>query len=322
MIPYSRLLSRKYPGLTKKSYNSGDDIAGTIQSIGSNVTEFHIGDRVSAFHTMGKPYGSFAEFAIAPANTTFHIPAKTSFEDAATVPLAAMTAVVGLFDRLGLPEPWQQGRQDGKPGKDAKETGPRAGPLLVYGAASAVGAFAIQLAKRANIGPIIGVAGKGIPFVESLLDKSAGDAVIDYRKGDEAVVSGIKAALPAGKKLYYCYDAVSEKGSFNNAAKVLEQQGSKITLVLPGADYSAIPAEIEKSVTYVGDVHSTQTDLGFAWFRLFGKGLAEGWLKPHPVEVVKGGLGGVSTGLKNLKDGKASAVKYVFKVSETPGAKI
>lgn len=305
--------------MSGKSHNSGDDVGGTIQAVGPNVTEFHPGDRVAAFHVMRQPHGSFAEYSVAPAYTTFHIPAKTSFEEAATIPLAAMTAAVGLFDRLGLPEPWQHGRQDGKPVKDSKETGPRAGPLLVYGGASAVGAFTVQLAKRANIGPIIAVAGRGIPFVESMLDKSAGDAVVDYRKGDEGVVSGIKAAL-GGKKLYHCYDAISEHGSFVQASKVLEPQGAKITLVLPTADYSAIPAGIEKSITYVGDVFTTQTDMAFAWFRLFSKGLSQGWLKPHPVEVVKGGLDGLETALKNLKAGKASAVKYVFRVGETPGA--
>lgn len=283
------------------------------------MTGFHVGDRVAAFHVMGQPYGSFAEYAVAPSTTTFHIPAKTSFEEAATIPLAAMTAVVGLFDRLGLPEPWQQGKHDGKPAKNATVREPRPGPLLVYGAASAVGAFTIQLAKRAGIGPIVAVAGKGIPFVESMLDKSAGDAVIDYRKGDDAVVSDVKAAL-GGKKLYYCYDAISEHGSFDNASKILEQPGGKITVVLPNGDFSSIPATIERTLTYVGDVHTTQTDLGYAWYRLFSKGLSEGWLKPHPVEVVKGGLDGVEPALKNLKAGRASAVKYVFRIAETPGA--
>ena len=66
------------------------------------MTEFKVGDRVAAFHEMMKPHGSFAEYSIAEAHTTFHIPEKTSFEEAATIPLAAMTAAVGLvrFSRL------------------------------------------------------------------------------------------------------------------------------------------------------------------------------------------------------------------------------
>ena len=267
---------------------------------------------------MRTDHGSFAEYGLAPSSTTFHLPKKTTFEEGAAIPLAAMTAAVGLFVRLGLPEPWTGGRTDGAIKDSASAT--QTGPLLVYGAASAVGAYAIQLAKRAGVGPIIAVAGRGIPFVESLLDKSKGDTIIDYRKGDDAVVSGIKEAVGSGKKLEYCFDAVSEKGSYVNASKALAS-GGKITLVLPGREYSEIPETIHKSQTMVGDVHGPQTDFGHAWFRLFSKGLQQGWFKAHPHTVIPGGLNGVQEGLKNLKDGKASATKYVFRIAETPGVK-
>lgn len=71
----------KIPGWTQKSHNSGDDIAGVVESVGENVTEFRKGDRVAAFHVMRAPHGSFAEYAIAPAHTTFHIPKKTTYEE-------------------------------------------------------------------------------------------------------------------------------------------------------------------------------------------------------------------------------------------------
>jgi NADPH2:quinone reductase len=66
---------------TKRAHNSGDDIAGTVAAVGENVTEFKVGDRVAAFHEMGTPDGSFAEYAIAWAYTTFHLPKITSFEE-------------------------------------------------------------------------------------------------------------------------------------------------------------------------------------------------------------------------------------------------
>jgi len=103
------------------------------------------------------------------------------------------------------------------------------------------------------VDPIIAVAGKGEKFVESLIDRSKGDAIVDYREGDEAVVRGIKDALK-GQEVKYAYDAVSEKGSFQNISKVLAEEGSKITLVLPGKDYSDIPNNIEHSTTSVGIV--------------------------------------------------------------------
>lgn len=60
--------------------HQGDDIAGIVHEVGSNVTEFKPGDRVAAFHEMLTPHGSYAEYAIAWQHTTFHIPKSTSFE--------------------------------------------------------------------------------------------------------------------------------------------------------------------------------------------------------------------------------------------------
>jgi NADPH2:quinone reductase len=62
-------------------HNSGDDISGIVEAVGENVTEFKKGDRVAAFHEMMTPHGSFAEYAIAWAYATFHLPKKTSFEE-------------------------------------------------------------------------------------------------------------------------------------------------------------------------------------------------------------------------------------------------
>ncbi|KAL6702507.1 hypothetical protein ACN47E_001597 [Coniothyrium glycines] len=280
--------------------NSGDDIAGIVHSIGSNVWEFKPGDRVASFHEMMTPGGSFAEYAVGWQHTTFHIPHNISFEQAATIPLAAMTAAIGLQQRLGLPDPWTPATQPT--------------PLVVYGGAGAVGAYVIKLAQLANVHPIIAVAGRGEHFVASLLDRSKGDAVVDYRGGPDAVVTGIRAAL-RGAKLHYAFDAVSEHGSYTNIVQVLEPDGH-ITLVLPGRQYEGIPATVHQTITNVGEAHKGDKAFAYVMFRYFAKGLAEGWFAPHPHEVVPGGLEGVQTGLRYLAEGKASAVKYVFRIGQ------
>ena len=71
----------KHPHMGEQPHNSGDDIAGIIEAVGENVTEFKKGDRVAGFHEMAAPHGSYAEYAIAWAYTTFHLPKKTSFEE-------------------------------------------------------------------------------------------------------------------------------------------------------------------------------------------------------------------------------------------------
>jgi NADPH2:quinone reductase len=292
-----------------KAANSGDDIAGVVHAVGASVYGFRPGDRVAAFHEMGRPGGSFAEYAVAPQHTTFHLPVGTTFEQAATVPLAAMTAAVGLYQRLGLPAPWSADKPTGKQ------------PLLVYGAATAVGAFAIQLARLSGIHPIIGVAGRGIPFAESLLDKSKGDAVVDYRGGDTATVAGIKAALRAAGcgdgdgevPLRYVFDGVSESGSPANVRAVLGARGGNVTHVLGGYEAGDGASTLKSSYTMVGSVYRDDKDFGFVWFQYFSRLLEDGRLKAHPVEK-RGGLEGVSGALKDLRAGKASAVKYVFEI--------
>ncbi|KAF2173455.1 hypothetical protein M409DRAFT_15737 [Zasmidium cellare ATCC 36951] len=285
--------------------NQGDDISGVVHEVGEGVTEFRKGDRVAAFHEMLKPGGSYAEYGLSWEHTTFFLPKDISFEAGAAIPLAALTAAVGLFgdDTLNLPQPWSPAAHPI--------------PLVVYGASSAVGSYVLQLATRANIYPLICVAGRAQKHVETFIDRSKGDTIVDYRAGNEAVSQGIRDALK-GQKLEYAYDAVSEKGSYENICKVLEPKG-KITLVLPGKEYPGIPESVQKSITRVGDVHGSKKDLGFVYSRYITRGLEEGWFKPQPQEIVPGGLGGIESALGKLKDGTASAVKYVFKVADTEG---
>ncbi|KAL1636260.1 hypothetical protein SLS56_001239 [Neofusicoccum ribis] len=295
----------KLPEWLNQSRNEGDDIAGIVEKVGANVTEFKPGDRVAAFHEMMTPHGSYAEYAIAWAHTTFHIPKNTSFEAAAAIPLAAMTAALGLYVRLGLPEPWQ--------------AAPTPTPLVIYGAASAVGAYAVQLAARSNIHPLICVAGRGAAHVETLIDRGKGDTIVDYRAGAAVVEAGIAAAVPAGAELRHAFDAVSDHGSYVSLGKVLAP-GGRLTLVLPFKEYEGIPAHVQQSQTNVGASHKEEKDFAFAWFRLFAKGLGEGWFRAQPQEVVPGGLAGVQKALDDLKAGRASAVKYVFRIADTEGA--
>ncbi|KAJ5378113.1 uncharacterized protein N7496_005522 [Penicillium cataractarum] len=291
--------------------NQGDDIAGYVESVGEGVVGFRKGDKVAAFHEMLAPYGSYGEYAIAWEYTTFHLTAKTSFEEAATVPLAAMTAALGLFQKLNLPLPWN-------PTSEPL-------PLVIYGGASAVGAFAIKFATLSNIHPLIVVAGKGASFVEGLIDRSKGDTIVDYREGDDAVRSKIKAA--AGKNpIHHAYDAVSEHGSYLNTSAALTAPAT-ITTVLPPKEDDEIPTGIKIDRTMVGSVHMDPTagktiedrEFGAAFFPFIGRGLAQGWFSGHPFEVRPGGLNGVEGALRDLEAGKASAVKYVVRIAETDG---
>ncbi|KAH8111485.1 chaperonin 10-like protein [Phellopilus nigrolimitatus] len=99
----------KYPEWQNdRSYVEGNDIAGFVAAVGPGVTEYKGGERIAAFTKMAtkeSKYGAYAQYSITPASTTFPLPDSTSFEEAATLPLAVLTAAIGLFVDLGLPEP-------------------------------------------------------------------------------------------------------------------------------------------------------------------------------------------------------------------------
>jgi NADPH2:quinone reductase len=207
----------------------------------------------------------------------------------------------------------------------------------VYGGSSAIGAFALKFARRSNIHPLIVVAGKSRDFVEALIDRSQGDTIVDYRDGEDAIVRNIKLALDSAGAgpAFHAFDAISENGSFMTLAKVLDPK-AHITLVVPWTDYSSLPASLTKSFTWTGVVSTgpLQLDtlkginflaegdgeeLGLVFSRLFTRGLQEGWLSGHPHEIIPGGLQGIERGFADLKAGKASAVKYIYKIQDTEG---
>ncbi len=162
-----------------------------------------------------------------------------------------------------------------------------------------------------------------------MIDRKKGDTIVDYRDGDEAVVAGIKAALKqnGASEVKFAFDAVSEHNSSQNISQVLSREGSKIALVLQG---KGIPDYIQQGQTLVGSVHADlgeeaktagiktgAKDFGFVFFRLFSRGLQEGWFSGHPYEVVPGGLNAVEKALSNLKAGVNSGTKYIFKIEDT-----
>jgi NADPH2:quinone reductase len=301
----------KVPNWLSKTHNSGDDIAGTIASVGPDVWEFKPGDRVAAFHEMVAPHGSFAEYAIAYDYATFKIPESVEFEEAATVPLAALTAAIGLFLDLKVAQPW------GPPAiGETKE------PLLVYGASAACGAFAAQLGKMAGLSPIIGVAGRASEFAGKYCD-----VVVDYRADDCAkqIASALEKNGVKSGKVKYVFDAISEQGSHEIIALVVSSD-AVVSHLLPKEKWAKsgpgfkYPEGVKDITTSVGGGFKTQKDFAYVLFRFLSRALADGRFKGHPFEVVKGGLDGVEKGLKDLRDSKASGLKYVFRIPETAGA--
>jgi 2-desacetyl-2-hydroxyethyl bacteriochlorophyllide A dehydrogenase len=152
-------LARLENGLLKpKNTKLGADIAGRVEAIGRNVTQFQIGDDVFGSMPLNE-LGGFAEYVRASEELLVLKPAKLTFEQAAAVPLAAFTALQGLRDKGQI----QHGQK-----------------VLINGASGGVGTFAVQIAKSFGT-EVTGVCStRNLDMVRSI----GADHVIDYTKDD------------------------------------------------------------------------------------------------------------------------------------------
>jgi len=286
--------------------NQGDDVAGTVHELGSNTHGFSVGDRIAALHCPGALFGTYAEFCIVEAWAAWHVPDTMSMAEAATIPLAAVTAGVALWRELSAPWPWTAGPRE---------------PIVIYGASSAVGAFGVKLAKMAGLSPVIAIAGGGRGYVEKLLDSETGDRVVDYRNGEEATVEAIKATLN-GRSIKLGIDAISTTSSERILGKVLNPASgtAKIATVLPlnpADDVEGIIRSFTMSTLVFGDAKQANVGtnanrwLGAIIVKLIEMAVNDGSLKGHPYEIVEGGINGIEIGLLRLQKG-SSAVKFVY----------
>ncbi|EME85057.1 uncharacterized protein MYCFIDRAFT_100170, partial [Pseudocercospora fijiensis CIRAD86] len=282
------------PRFYNNAVNQGDDCSGIIAALGPGVKSFQLGERVAGFHRMDEPYGTYAEFAICPQHTVFRIPSTMSYAEAATIPLVAYTAAVALYRNLNLPTPWE--RTDSHAPETSKI------PLVINAASSAVGAFAVKLAKlNPRISPLITTAGSSKKFVEKELHP---DFVLDYRSPDLA--AQVKNALK-GKKLHHVSDATNTLQSIKSLTSLLTPDStSKYTCFSTIEDQERILKGLGSALVGVGlqEIKAGGEIFGRIMSQVFEEMLEEGVLVGHPHEVVEGGLEGVRDALVELKERK------------------
>ncbi|MBC2179741.1 NADP-dependent oxidoreductase [Listeria booriae] len=133
----------------------GWDAAGIISEVGADVTDWQVGDKVFARPETTR-FGTYAEYTVVDAPLLAKIPDNVSFEEAASIPLAGLTAWQALFDHGSL----QVGEK-----------------VLIHAGAGGVGTLAIQLAKNAGAYVVTTASEKNAAFLKEL----GADEIIDYR---------------------------------------------------------------------------------------------------------------------------------------------
>lgn len=206
-----------------------------------------------------------------------------------------------------------------------EESGTNKIPVIINGASSSVGAYALKFAKlNPSIGPIIAIAGSGAAFVKEL----GADIVLDYRS--PTIIEDLQKALD-GKKVSHAFDASNSAQSITYLTAVLEPTGRyTCTMGVKGGIYGTGEQQglLEKwggwwEQIWVGSVHENKL-LGGKWFggvvsRLVETLLKEGKIKGHPYEIIPGGLNGVEAALIRLRDRKGGNNKFVCRIADTDG---
>jgi NADPH2:quinone reductase len=187
-------------------YVIGFDAAGVVAALGEGVKGFSVGDRVFTPTNHGQGgQGSYAQFTLASADRVAHIPATLGFDQAAALPVAALTAWQGLFDRGNL-----------RAGQSA----------LIHGGSGGVGSFAVQFARWAGARVAATCSARNVDYLRSL----GVDRVIDY--ASENIAGAVADWSPGG--LDYLMDAVG-----------VSTLPDSLDLVRPGGCLVSIPTLVD-----------------------------------------------------------------------------
>ncbi|KAF9265071.1 dehydrogenase [Marasmius fiardii PR-910] len=310
----------KVQNFTTKGVVTGHDYAGVVEEVGLDVPEGtrRVGERVAGFLNacMSNDFGgSFAEYTVADAEVLITLPDDISFEDAATLGLAGFTACQAIWQFRDLPTPFEPVSEE------------KSFPILIWGGATAVGQFTIQLAKLSGLRVITTASSKN----QELLKQLGADAVIDYRGSDSEVTENIKAAV-GNYDLFHAADCVGNEDSVRKIGLSFGKKGGHVVSVLPTSserndvknDFPFVYTLLGKALEppyppqYQLPAIPEHYELGKRFGKYLSRLLEEKKLKTIHVKLVPNGLQDVQKWIEYQKEGKVSAEKIVYRIADTP----
>ncbi|EXJ86697.1 hypothetical protein A1O3_03650 [Capronia epimyces CBS 606.96] len=293
----------------------GCDYAGVVEEVGKAVTKaFKKGDRVAGFSHGGNDAhpetGAFARYITVKGDTQMHIPAGVSFEAAATVGVGIGTLGYAMYKVLKLP----------LPDTVLEGVGESPEPVLIYGGSTATGTLAIQFARLSGRKVITTCS----PRHFGLVKERGADIVYDYHIPQV----GTQIRQVTDGKLKAVFDTVSLDSSAAICADAIGPAGGVYCNLL-GVD---CPRSDVQSVFFLGysisgeayifegqSYDASPEDFIFArrWYEIAERLWAQGKWTPHPQRIGPDGLLGALAGMQELRQGKVSGEKLVYRVDET-----
>ncbi|KAK7556644.1 chaperonin 10-like protein [Phyllosticta citricarpa] len=298
--------------MSPEGCTTGIDYAGVVQEVGPGVKHVAVGDKVAGFahggNSSNKEDGAFAEYIMARDGIQMKKPDRLSWEEAATLGGGITTIGQGLYQSLGLPLPSQPAASKF--------------PVLIYAGSTATGSLAIQFAKLSGLEVLTTCSPRNFDFVRSL----GADAVFDYH----SPTCGADIRAYTQNSLYHAFDCISEHSSPQICADALSSEtayrqprySALLPVDFPRKDvksnvtlgYCIFGEEFEK-MGHNFPAKKEDHEFGVTFFGLSQQLLEEKKFRVHPQDVREGGLEGVLNGLDDLRQGKVSAKKLVYRIA-------
>jgi NADPH:quinone reductase-like Zn-dependent oxidoreductase len=227
---------RLVPGgfLQPKNKILGADVAGRVEAIGRYVKQFKPGDEVFGYLPSATGRGTFAEYVCANENAITLKPDNLTFEQAAAVPVAALTALQGLRDK-GIIQPGQK--------------------VLINGASGGVGTFAVQIAKAFGAEVTAVCSTRNLEMARSI----GADHVIDY-KNENFTQNGQRYDLILAVNGYH---PISDYLRALSAEGIYVVAGGSMLQLFQAARQGRQASKIGSQKTYVVSMVQNQKDLVF-----------------------------------------------------------
>ncbi|KAJ7250495.1 GroES-like protein [Mycena haematopus] len=302
----------------------GLNAAGTVIETGEG-SSLVVGDRITAFspHIFARQelQGTMQEFIVLPDHLCAKVPHELALDSAATIPDNFVTAFYVLFDQLSLPIPSSFPATSPPPNADT--------PILVYGAGSTTGQYALQLLRAASYTNIVATASKKHhAFLRSL----GATHVVDY--ASPTLASDIAQAVGGDGKIALAVDSITTDSTIAKIAQVLSPRGA-VALLLPikvGDAVAVGDAGMRDAISEEKNPFSKETKIAYVRTFTYRKNeylknnlmskilpqlLSSGFIQPNRVRLLdKGTLKErVATGLDLLRNNKVSGEKVIVKVA-------
>ncbi|CAE6520468.1 unnamed protein product [Rhizoctonia solani] len=277
----------------------GTDGAGIIEAVGPDVTHFKPGDKVFFQGIYARvDETTFQQKTIVETDIISKIPDNIDEDQASTIPVATLAALVGLFQKTGVDIPVNGPTVNGR-------------GVLILGGSSSVGQFAIQLARITGFSPIVTTASaQHTDFLKSIGATHIFDRDIDAKTIQSAFptpVSLVLDAISVGSTQELAYDVLTTPSPV---------PGAHLALVLPLIDsLKEKNGDNKVTVNQIYGSSHTFRDLSVPFWQNVGQWIKDGKFVPNRVQLVKGGLAAVPEALDLSRKG-VSGVKLVIRPQE------